>query len=176
MGRRDTGDHQRFGGPSEGVHQQHREFRVTVGDVGLHGFVGEGELLDDFAEGEERFVDVAGFFGHGAFGFGFFEALAASEVDEGDLAVSPDSLVVGLSLGVVAFLSAAVADQINGENGMTSRAILVHLVAAHPSVLHTFVQHCYNIPDILAVYDHEILDKEPVGRVPSALQDTTCGV
>ena len=165
MGRRDTGDHQRFGGPSEGVHQQHREFRVTVGDVGFQRFVGEGELLDDFAEGEERFVDVAGFFGHGAFGFGFFEALAASEVDEGDLAVSPDSLGVGLSLGVVRpfCAAAAVADQIDGENGMASRAILVHLVAAHPSVLHPFVQYRYNISDILAVYDHEILDKEPVG-------------
>ena len=164
MGRRDTGDHQRFGGPSEGVHQQHREFRVAVGDVGLHGFVGEGELFDDFAEGEERLVDVAGFFGHGAFGFGFFEALAASEVDEGDLAVPPDSLVVGLSLGVVRpFCTTAVADQIYGQNGMASRAILVHLVAAHPSVLDPFVQHCYNISNILAVYDHEILDKEPVG-------------
>ena len=54
--------------------------------------------------------------------------------------------------------------QVQSQDGVTARGVLVHLVGPDSAVLHAFVQYGHQVVDIGTLHDHEILNEETLNK------------
>ena len=55
---------------------------------------------------------------------------------------------------------ACLTDQVDCQDGMATTGVLIQLVATFSAVLHTLVEHCNQVIDILTLDHHQVFDEE----------------
>ena len=67
-------------------------------------------------------------------------------------------------------------NEINSQNWVRPRRVLVQLMTSRFSISHTFLEHSYQILLTSALNHHQVFHKESVFHIPSLMQNTRRGI